>query len=140
MLSRFVLTPGSEEVFACSNTWPSSVLANLFQHHSTVGNGAMVHLYMHLTAHLRELVVACGHPHAGEMISELTVAIQMKATMDDFGGHCGGSNTSAQKKETNAYCPAPREKKKGTNSADNNQCVYFQLRYCQHFGHNVSSF
>ena len=41
VLARLFLTPGPEQVLACSNTWPSSVLANLFQHHSTVGNGTL---------------------------------------------------------------------------------------------------
>ena len=30
VLAKLVLTPGSEEVLAWANTWPSSVLANLF--------------------------------------------------------------------------------------------------------------
>ena len=30
VLAKLVLTPGSGQVLACSNTWPISVLANLF--------------------------------------------------------------------------------------------------------------
>ena len=30
LLARLVLTPGPQQVLACSNTWPNAVLANLF--------------------------------------------------------------------------------------------------------------
>ena len=36
VLARLVLTPGPKQVLACSNTWPNSVLAQVFEHRSNV--------------------------------------------------------------------------------------------------------
>ena len=59
MLAKLVLTPGSEQVLAWSNTQPSSVLQNLFQHRSralAVGLSGPVGACRTLSGHCRTSV------------------------------------------------------------------------------------